>query len=119
MRPAPALQPAGNHDRHHEQQRWDTAAIAKLTANDMTEVLKSVLSETESDAVCQEGFRREGIDGKICLDTLNDCKEMIVDILRSSSCDRPKLTLIKLNAALRDSHPARADSNGDDGWARG
>ena len=119
MRPAPALQPAGNHDRHHEQQRWDTAAIAKLTADDMTEVLKSVLSATESDQDCQEGFRREGIDGKIYLDTLNDCKEMIVDILRSSSCDRPKLTLIKLNAALRDSHPARADSNGDDGWARG
>ena len=111
MQPGPQLQtpPVSWANRNAaREQRWDTAAIAKLTADDMIELLKSVLSETERDMDCQANFYREGIDGQIYLDILDDSKEMFVDVLKASGCAFPKLTLIKLNKALRELHPAHA-----------
>ena len=110
--PAPTswpVQPTAWANRNPaREQRWDTATIAKLTADDMIGLLESVLTETERDMDCQEGFRREGIDGQTHLDTLDDCKEMIVDVLEASGCAFAKLTMIKLNKALWGFHPAHA-----------
>lgn len=103
--PAPVSWASRNAAR---QQRWDTAAVAKLTADDMVGLLESVLSEAERDMDCQAGFEKEGIDGQMYLDVLDDCKDMIVDVLKASGCAFPKLTLLKLNKALRELHSAHA-----------
>ena len=109
MQPQTAPAPVSWANRNAaREQRWDNAAIAKLTTDDVLGLLESVLSETERDMDCQAGFNREGIDGQTHLDILDDSKEMIVDVLKASGCTFPKLTLIKLNKALRELHPAHA-----------
>ena len=83
-------------------QQWDADAIRALTANDMADVLESILSAMDKDQDIAECFISEDIDGETFLDAIKD-PEVIEGVL--AGCTRPKLVFIKLKKQLRRWYP--------------
>ena len=54
------------------RQPWNVDAIRALSANEMSEVLDSILSVMDKDADIADCFVHEGIDGETFLDAIED-----------------------------------------------